>query len=239
MVGYGVYWALCRNTSLTSPRRAVAAGVGGYVGLNAAALCAATELGLQPTLFHSANGTPLYAPFHLAQSIPAMMLAHLTVAGAVEFALTAGVVAYLQRANLPLLRINHRAVPDTDAELVPSKDVGWRWGFIALGVMVALAPLGLIAPGRAFGEDTPSTLALSRYHLNAVPNGLRHYAGFWHSAIFRGYDFSHDAHPALGYLISALVGIAAIAVAVLAGFAVARMLRHTKNSDDEIEQVAA
>ncbi len=36
-----------------------------------------------------------------------MALAHLTVAGFVEFALTVGVVAYLQRANLPLLRINH------------------------------------------------------------------------------------------------------------------------------------
>ena len=67
---------------------------------------------LQPALFHRADGTPLYAPFHLAQTIPAMALAHLTVAGAVEFALTAGVVAYLQRANLPLLRINHAAVPD-------------------------------------------------------------------------------------------------------------------------------
>ena len=39
--------------SLTSPRRAFAAGLGGYVGLNAAALCAAIEFGLQPTLFHT------------------------------------------------------------------------------------------------------------------------------------------------------------------------------------------
>ena len=39
------------------------------------------------------NGTPLYAPFHLAQTIPAMALAHLTVAGVVELALTAGVIA--------------------------------------------------------------------------------------------------------------------------------------------------
>ena len=40
-----------------------------------------------------------------------------TVAGAVEFALTAGVIAYLQRANLPVLRINHPGVPDADADL--------------------------------------------------------------------------------------------------------------------------
>ena len=80
MAGYGVYWVLCSNVSLTSPRRAFAAGLGGYAGLNVAAICGAIELGLQPALFHSANGTPLYAPFRLAQTVPAMALAHLTVA---------------------------------------------------------------------------------------------------------------------------------------------------------------
>src|SRR5205814_3316289 len=115
MVGYAVYRLVSRHLSLTSPRRALAAGLGGYVGLNAAALCAAVEFGVQPSLFHRADGTPLYAPFHLAQTIPAMALAHLTIAGAVELALTAGVIAYLQRANLPLLRINHRGIADTCA----------------------------------------------------------------------------------------------------------------------------
>ncbi|MDQ1480648.1 MAG: cobalt/nickel transport system permease protein, partial [Actinomycetota bacterium] len=78
LVGYGVYRALSRNVSLTSPRRPFAAGLGAYIGLNAAALCAAVEFGVQPMLFHSPNGTPLYAPFHLSQTIPTMALAHLT-----------------------------------------------------------------------------------------------------------------------------------------------------------------
>ena len=83
---------------------------------------------MQPTLFHSANGTPLYAPFHLSQTIPAMALAHLTVAGVVELALTAGAIAYLQRANLPLLRINHAAVPESRRASSPGPTrVGWRW----------------------------------------------------------------------------------------------------------------
>jgi cobalt/nickel transport system permease protein len=239
MVGYAFYWALCRNVSLTSPRRPFAAGLGAYIGLNLAALCAATELGLQPTLFHSANGTPLYAPFHLAQTIPAMALAHLTVAGLVEFALTAGVIAYLQRANLPLLRINHGAVPDTDAELEPPRRLGWRWGLIGMGTMIALTPLGLIAPGRSFGEDAPADLNLRKYHLNAVPSGLRHYAGFWHNALFNGYDFSHDSHPTVGYLISAFVGIAVIAVTILAVFALTRVLRRSHDAGSDLERLAA
>jgi cobalt/nickel transport system permease protein len=235
LVGYGVYWSACRNVPLTSRRRPIAAGVGGYVGMNAAALCAGVELGLQPTLFHSANGTPLYAPFHLSQSIPAMALAHLTVAGAVEFALTAGVLAYLQRANLPLLRINHGAAPTSGREHAPGKGLSRRWGLIGLATMIALTPLGLLAPGRAFGEDAPSDLALGKYHLTAIPSGLRHYAGFWHNALFDGYGLGHDNHPTVGYLISAIVGAAAIGAVIAAAFALASLRRRTSDVDDALD----
>src|SRR3954471_17164104 len=76
--GYGVYRLIAGRSPLTSRRRALAAGAGGYVGINLAALAAAIEFGLQP-MFHAADGTPLYAPFDLSETIPAMMLAHLTV----------------------------------------------------------------------------------------------------------------------------------------------------------------
>lgn len=226
-VGYAVYRVVAAGASLTAPRRALAAGVGGYAGLNAAALFAAVELGVQPTLFHTSNGTPLYSPFHLGQTIPAMALAHLTVAGFVELALTAGVIAYLQRANVALLRINPaNTTGDVGARV--ARPPSWRPALVALGVMVVLTPLGLVAPGTAFGEDAPSNLDLRRYHLDAVPSGLRHYAGFWHHAIFDGYDFSHDAHPTVGYLVSALVGIAAIACVVLTVVAAARAVHRSR-----------
>jgi cobalt/nickel transport system permease protein len=224
-VGYGVYLTLTRHVSITSPRRAWAAGIGGYIGLNVAALCAATELGLQPTLFHRADGTPLYAPFHLAQTIPAMALAHLTAAGAVEFALTAGVVAYLQRATLPLLQINRGAIPDGDAGVGSGRRLGWRWAFVGLGAMAALTPLGLLAPGRAFGEDKPQNLNLKRYHLDAIPDGLRRYAGFWHHTLFNGYDFSHDPHPAVGYLVSSGFGVLVVGLVVVAICLIVRFVR--------------
>src|SRR5262245_38024175 len=154
-VGYGVYVCLTRNTSLTSHRRAVAAGIGAYVGLNAAALCAAIEFGIQPDLFTNAQGVPLYAPFHLSQTLPAMMLAHLLVAGVVDGVLTLAVVAYLQRANLPVLRVNHPAIPEHDRDIDQPVRLRWRWAWIGLAAMVVLTPLGLLAPGRAFGEDAP------------------------------------------------------------------------------------
>ncbi len=215
LVGYGVYRALSRKVSLTSPRRALAAGVGGYVGLNAAALCAAVEFGVQPDWFKDANGAPLYAPFHLAQTIPAMMLAHLVVAGVVEGVLTVGVISYLQRANLPVLRINHANVPENDEAGVTSRPFGLRWAFVGLGIMTLLSPLGLLAPGGAFGEDAPEDLDLAKYHLDAVPRGLAHYTGFWHNTLFDGYGFSNDSHPNIGYLVSALFGAVVIGVILI------------------------
>jgi cobalt/nickel transport system permease protein len=206
---------LTRNTALTSKRRALAAGIGGYLGLNAAAFCAAIEFGLQPVLFHSANGTPLYAPFHLSQTIPAMALAHLTVAGAAEFILTVGIVAYLQRANLPLLRINHPGIVDTDAELAPqSGRPALRWGLIGITTMIALSPLGLLAPGGAYGEDAPIDLNLHKYGLHAIPSGLQHYNGFWKHTLLGDYGFSSGGHAYLGYVLSAIVGALAVGAVV-------------------------
>jgi cobalt/nickel transport system permease protein len=220
-VGYAVYKALTRNTSLTARRRAVAAGLGGYVGLNVAALCAAIEFGLQPMLFTSANGTPLYAPFHLAQTIPAMALAHFVVAGVVEFALTFGVISYLQRANVPVMRINHPGVSDDTVNRGrPVK--GWRWALIGVGGMVALTPLGLLAPGGAFGEDSPQALNLGKYGLQAVPTGLNRWASWWNRSVLGGYGFKSGQHPTVAYLISAVTGIVIIAAVVTLGYALAR-----------------
>jgi hypothetical protein len=99
---------------------------------------------------------------------------------------------------------------------------------LGFGVMAALTPLGLIAPGRAFGEDAPKNLNLQKYHLDAVPSGLRHYAGFWHNTLFSGYGFSNDKHPVVGYLLSAAVGIAVIAAVVGLVLAVVRTRRRTR-----------
>jgi cobalt/nickel transport system permease protein len=225
-VGYGLYRLISGNATLTSARRVVAAFIGGYLGINAAALCCGIELGIQPSLFHDANGAPLYSPYHLSQSVPAMLLAHLTVAGIAEGIISAAVVAYLQRANLPLLAVNHPGVP-VDAEAAAEERSHRRQlrpAVIAGAVMtllVVLTPLGLLAPGGAFGEDAPQDLDLHKLGLKAIPAGLNEYNGIWHNAIFDGYDFANDAHPAVGYLVSALVGILVVGVGV---FVIAKLV---------------
>jgi cobalt/nickel transport system permease protein len=91
-------------------RFAIAAAAGGYVGINAAALIVAIELGLQPVLHHLPDGTPLYCPFPLGVTIPAMMLPHLVVAGVAEAILTGGVAAFLGKYHPELFETTQEAV---------------------------------------------------------------------------------------------------------------------------------
>jgi cobalt/nickel transport system permease protein len=177
------------------------------------------ELGIQPTLFHDAQGAPLYSPYHLSQAVPAMLLAHLTFAGIAEGIITSAVITYLQRANLSLRQVNHPDIPvDTEAaaaerprrrRLHPAVLAG-----AVMALLVVLTPLGLLAPGGAFGEDAPQDLDLKKLGLSKVPEGLNKYNGIWHNAIFSGYDFAGDAHPTLGYIVSAVVGILVIGLVV-------------------------
>lgn len=216
LVGLGVYRLIAGRTPLTSRRRVIAAGAAGYVGINASALAAAVEFGIQPDLFHTSSGAPLYSPYHLSQTIPAMALPHLTVAGAAEAILTAGVLAYLVRADVRRLVPNHPGVPVTAGDDVPA---GPRWspGKVAVGViavMVVLSPLGLLAPGGAFGEAAPGQLDLGKLGLQAIPEGLNRYNGFWSHTLLGGYGSADGQNAAVGYWLSAMIGIAVVGVAI-------------------------
>jgi len=162
-----------------------------------------------------------------------MLLAHLLVAGVVDFALTAGVVAYLQRANLPILRINHPAVPETEVGLPAPRKLGLRGAFIGFAAMVILVPLGLLATGTAFGEDGPDQLDLRNYGLNAVPKGLSRYTDWWSRSLFPGYDFKSGDHPTVGYYASAVVGSLLIAAVIFGLFRLVQALSRTRDVSGE------
>jgi cobalt/nickel transport system permease protein len=235
-IGYGAYRLIAGRSPLSSGRRVTAAAIGGYLGINAAGLATAIELGIQPDLFHTASGAPLYSPYHLSQAIAAMALAHLTVAGAAEAVLTGGVFAYLARTDATRLAAAHPGIPatagagagaggDGDGRAAGADGTGSKGarggaltparaaiGFIA--VMVLLTPLGLLAPGGAFGEDAPEDLDLGKLDLQTVPTGLNRYNGFWSHTVLGGYGFHDGRHANLGYLLSAVIGIAVVAVVI-------------------------
>ena len=146
------------RAAIESPRRVVAAALAGYIAINLCALLAAIELGIQPLLFRDASGAPLYAPYPLHIAIPAMMIGHLTMAGLAEMIVTAGVVAYLQRAEPSLLK---STAPGALASEPGRTQPVWRLAghrplWIALAVLMILTPLGILAAGSAWGEWSPA-----------------------------------------------------------------------------------
>jgi cobalt/nickel transport system permease protein len=107
-------------------------------------------------------------------------------------------------------------------------------GFAALAV---IAPLGLIAPGFAYGEGSTGDVKAA---FGYVPPGLRDLSGVF-SAPLAGYNvplpfFSHASaplwHAAIGYEISGMVGMLAVGGVV---YAIARLLRDAGSSEATLE----
>ena len=157
-IGYATYRVLATGSPVLSTRRAVAAGVGAYVGITVAAIAVGIELGIEPILF-SQNGHALYSPYGLREAIPAMLLAHAFGASIVEGLVTGLGVAYLQRRHPEYLTSLQRIfAPDaTGVGTVAARPL-WQLVTAASGACVAvLAMVGLVEgggdPGRMFGAD--------------------------------------------------------------------------------------
>ncbi len=98
-VAFYLYRFISGKTKITSNRRILAAGVAGYVALTAGALATGIELGLQPLLEHSAEGTALYMPYGLSITVPVMLIEHMLFFGFVEAVVTALAFAYIARTD--------------------------------------------------------------------------------------------------------------------------------------------
>jgi cobalt/nickel transport system permease protein len=179
-VSYGVYRLTSGNSEMTAPRRWIGAAMGGFLGLVAAALCAGVELGLQPILFHTAKGVPLYCPYPLGVAVPAMLLAHLVIAGPLEAVVTALVVRYLQSHDVDLLNI-----PTSSLTPSPPTSVGYKKFWWALVVLIVLAPLGLLASGTAWGEWGAGEV---QKLLGFIPSGMLRLAVTWTHAPLADYS---------------------------------------------------
>jgi cobalt/nickel transport system permease protein len=204
-LSYAIYQAIGGKQPVEAPRRALGAFLGGWVALTVAALFAGIEFGIQPALFHAADGTPLYAPYPLSVAVPAMVIPHLLVASVIEGVLTALVVAYLQRTNRAALQIAMQ--PALAGEAGSFRRLRALW--VALAVLIVATPLGLLAPGTAWGEWGSDEFAA--LGLGFVPQGLMQLEGLW-GAPLRDYDLPALGNPNLGYILSAVVGILVVAV---------------------------
>lgn len=102
-VGYYIYKFVSGDTEITSSRRIIASAIAGWASLSLAAACVGFEFGVQPILHHDANGLPLYMPYPLSVTVPAMFLEHALGFSILEALVTALIFAYIQRTDTTLL----------------------------------------------------------------------------------------------------------------------------------------
>ena len=184
-VGYAVYHFFRKQNHETA-----GVIVGSYVGINVAAFLTAIELGIQP-IIATQGGEPLYNPYGLAVTIPAMMVTHLTIAGAVEVFFTYVIYRFVKQVA-PQELYTPTSVNTTSFV----KKI--RYVLIAL---VVLSPLGLLAEGTAFGEWSAEELAEM---MNNVPAGIEN--GFSFEALFSDYTIP-GTNIAVGYILSAITAL--------------------------------
>ncbi|WP_275781652.1 cobalt transporter CbiM [Latilactobacillus curvatus] len=196
-VGYGLYRLFQK-----AHHPKVGVVVGAYLGINAAALMAGIELGLQPLVAHNAAGQPMYAPYPLHIAIPAMLFAHLLVAGWVEAGFTLAVYQFICRVAPNELFVAPRQTvdPQTSRRLHHA-----LYSFI--GLLTILSPIGLLASGTAWGEWSASELVaqLKHDHLgHSLPSGMAHGLNF--NALFSDYTVA-GVPLSLGYILSAVTAV--------------------------------
>ena len=192
LAGYALYRFLI---TLLPGKQVIAAVIASYIAIILAAFLTALELGLQPRLFHAADGTPLYAPYDLKIALPAVMVPHLLVAGPIEAVVTGLVLAFLLRTRMPL------------GVMPQPHPLPLRWLWVGLGLVALLTPIGLLASGTAWGEWGGDDL---KEMLGFVPQGLARLENLW-QAPFSGYSLP-GIGPMAGYIASAIVGMGMLAL---------------------------
>ncbi|MGZ5502591.1 MAG: cobalt transporter CbiM [Halobacteriota archaeon] len=118
-VAFYVYSLFSGKTEIISNRRILAAGIAGYLALTAGAFATGVELGLQPMLEHTANGTPLYMPYGLSITVPAMLIQSLLFFSFVEAIVTALAFAYIARSD-PTIIFNYKRRREQKKDAVPT-----------------------------------------------------------------------------------------------------------------------
>lgn len=212
MVGYAVYRLAAGGATGVSRRRALAAGLGSFVGINAAATIVGILLGMQPLLFRDTLGHPLYFPFGLNITVPAMLGAHLLLAGPAEAIVTTMVVLYMQRTGYTLYGCG-------DATAVERGRSRREMLWVGIFAMIALSPLGLLAQGDAFGEWNADSIRKVIFKVTGqsyVPKGMAHIQATGYHPISFLQDYAQTGSNAniLGYIGAGILGVTIIVIVV-------------------------
>jgi cobalt/nickel transport system permease protein len=196
-LGYFVYKFISDHVT-TQKGEVIGVAVGSYMGINMAALCTAIEFGVQPLLFHNESGQPLYSPYPLAVSIPAMTIPHLLIVGIVEAVFSVVVFSFIKNSS-----------PGTIYEGAREKTKAIYGVIVGL---ICLTPIGLLATGTAWGEwgvNEIGKVVSDGNPLGFIPEGMKNGINF--ETIMTDYALK-GLPAAAGYLLSAVAGVAILII---------------------------
>jgi len=195
--GYYLY-KLIKGRVHTDKGEYAAVFIASYIAMNIGALLAAIEFGLQPLLFKDALGMPMYCPYPLAISIPAMVLPHLIAAGFIEGIVSTGVYSFIKKVS--------------PGSIYEGAKTRMKPIYALILTLICLSPLGLLAAGTAWGEwgtEEISSVVSGGKSLGYVPKGMEN--GFNFKALIP--DYSVAGMPEfLGYILSAVFGVAILLI---------------------------
>lgn len=222
--GWWAYRLVAGRAPVGSPRHLLAGTIGGYVGLNAAALSTAVMLGIQPLISHG------FCPFGLHITVPVMVGEHVLFFGFVEAAVTGMVLAFLARTEPGLFPTS---VSTTMPRLMRLA--------IALLVLALLTPLGLLLPtalraGGAWGEWGPDEIAAKIHNETGqpgfVPTQMERLSRLWQAPL-PDYAISGAERAPLWVVCLLYVGCALVGIGLLVLLALAlKKLCARKEPDD-------
>lgn len=176
----------------------IAIFISAYLALNAAAVFTAIEFGIQPLFFVDGSGLPLYSPYPLNISIPAMLIPHLLIVGVLEGIITVGVYGFVKKVSPGIIYEGFK---------IKMKPI---YGLLI--AMVCLSPLGLLATGTAWGEWSPeeiNSVITKGKALGFIPKGMK--KGFSFKALISDYSVN-GISKITGYILSAIGGIAIVII---------------------------
>jgi cobalt/nickel transport system permease protein len=219
LIGFFVYHLLDKWSYGSIKRKIIFSAISGYIAINVAAFLTGFELGIQPILFHNSSGQSLFFPFNLSVSVPSMMIGHLTLAGLAEGIITGLTLSWIYKTNPDLIILKGKKFE------ISSKS--YKWLYIFLGVLLFVTPLGILAPGTAWGEWGREEL--QNLGLGFMPAGFDKWSEIWR-APFPDYTAGFLKNPSVAYIFSGIFGVFTLVVVFLIPYLIHLLIKRMKQN---------
>ncbi len=164
----------------------------GWISIVLASAVVAIVLGIEPMVAKNAQGIPVYFPYGLKITFPAVVGSTVIFFGVVEGLFTMFGISYFKRY------LSDEKVPQKVSEKKQVSDV--MLFFLVIVLILLLVPLGLITENPAWGEWE---LGFFQQHLGFIPQGIQRMSGIYAAPL------SDYALPGMGpvasYYLSAIL----------------------------------